>query len=70
MKTQLVARIKRTSEYYGQTKPGAWFSVWVVNDSRYQLRGNCNNYRFSDVILGVELEDGTIINTVTGQRAR
>src|SRR4051812_10037950 len=56
---QLVARIKRTSKYYGQTKPGEWFDVRVVRDMGYGLRGNNNNYRFGDVVFGVRLDDGT-----------
>lgn len=58
---QLVARIKRSSKYYGQTKPGAWFDVRVVDDSWYQLRGNNNNYRFIDVAFGVRADDGNIV---------
>jgi hypothetical protein len=42
---QLVARIKRSSKYYGQSAPGEWFDVHVVNDRSYPLRGNENNYR-------------------------
>lgn len=57
---QLVARIKRSSKYYGQTKPGAWFVVHVVPDMGYGLRGNNNNYRFGDVVFGVRLDDGTV----------
>lgn len=37
---QLVARIKRSSKYYGQTEPGSWFDVRVVADTYYHLRGN------------------------------
>jgi hypothetical protein len=58
---QLVARIKRSSKYYGQTKPGEWFDVRIVHDMGYGLRGNNNNYRFGDVVFGVRLEDGTIV---------
>ena len=39
---QLVARIKRSSKYYGQTAPGEWFDVRVVNDRSYAVRGNNN----------------------------
>jgi hypothetical protein len=63
---QLVARLKRTSKYYGQTTPGAWFDVRVVNDPSYRLRGNDNNYRLSDVVLGMRL-DGGIINLTNGK---
>lgn len=58
---QLVARIKRGSKYYGQTAPGAWFDVRVVEDRLYPLRGNGNNYRFADVALGVRLVTGEIV---------
>jgi hypothetical protein len=60
-KQQLVARIKRSSKYYGQTPPGEWFDVRVVGERSYPLRGNNNNYQFRDVVLGVKLDDGTII---------
>lgn len=65
---QLVARIKRTSKYYGQTKPGAWFDVRAVNDRSYSLRGNDNNYRLSDVALGVRLDDGSVVDLGNGKR--
>lgn len=59
---QLVARIKKSSKYYGQTAPGEWFSVDVVGwDLAYPLRGNSNNYRRSDVAFGVRLDDGTVV---------
>lgn len=63
---QLVARIKRSSKYYGQTEPGAWFDVRVVADTYYHLRGNNNNYRLSDVALGMRLGDGSIVNLING----
>lgn len=58
---QLVARIKKTSKYASQAPRGGWFDVRVVRDAGYGLRGNNNNYRFRDVVFGVRLEDGTII---------
>lgn len=61
MGQQIVARIKRTSKYYGQTQPGAWFDVRVVDDRSYRLRGNNNNYRIADVNLAVRLESGEVI---------
>lgn len=63
---QLVARIKRSSKYYGQTEPGAWFDVRVVADTYYHLRGNNNNYRLSDVTLGMRL-DGGIVDFASGK---
>ncbi|MGE0022477.1 MAG: hypothetical protein AB7S70_02470 [Hyphomicrobium sp.] len=64
---QLVARIKRSSKYWGQTAPNEWFDVRVVNDASYQLRGNDNNYRLSDVTFGVRLPSGTIVDLTTGK---
>ena len=64
---QLVARIKRSSKYYGQTEPGAWFDVRVVADTHYHLRGNDNNYRLSDVALGMRLDCGTVVDLVSGK---
>lgn len=61
VRQQLVARIKRTSKYYGQTKPGEWFDVRAVRDCGYPWRGNQNNYRTSDLSFGVRLDDGAII---------
>lgn len=57
---QLVARIKRSSKYAYQAPKGGWFDVRVVPDMGYGLRGNNNNYRFSDVVFGVRLDDGSI----------
>lgn len=64
---QLIARIKRSSKYWGQTTPNEWFDVRVVPDNYYQLRGNSNNYRFVDVVMGIRLEDGTIVDFKTGR---
>ena len=58
---QLVARIKRSSQYYGQTEHGEWFDIRVVDDRNYRLRGNQNSYRIRDVALGIRLESGEII---------
>lgn len=58
---QLVARIKRSSKYAYQAPKGGWFDVRVVPDMGYGLRGNNNNYRFSDVVFGIRLADGTIV---------
>lgn len=64
---QLVARIKRSSKYYGQTEPGAWFEVRVVADTYYHLRGNNNNYRLGDVALGMRLAGGVIVDLANGK---
>lgn len=64
---QLVARIKRTSKYWGQTAPNKWFDVLVVADTYYHLRGNANNYRLSDVALGMRLDDGKIVDLGNGR---
>lgn len=58
---QIVARIKRSSKYYGQTEPGAWFDVRVVDDRSYRLRGNNNNYQIGDVAMGVRLDNGEVV---------
>jgi hypothetical protein len=58
---QLVARIKRSSKYAYQAPEGGWFDVRVVPDMGYGLRGNNNNYRFGDVVFGVRLHDGAIV---------
>lgn len=58
---QLVARIKKSSKYYGQTVPGQWFDVRAVADRSYPWRGNMNNYRTSDLAFGVRLDDGAVI---------
>jgi hypothetical protein len=67
---QLVARIKRSSKYWGQTAPNHWFDVRVVTDTYYQLRGNNNNYRFVDVVMGVRCADGTIVDLSNGKLSR
>ena len=64
---QLVARIKRSSKYWGQTSPNAWFDVRIVDDASYRLRGNDNNYRLSDVVLGARLPSGAILDLVSGK---
>jgi len=65
---QLVARIKRSSKYAYQAPKGGWFDVRVVPDMGYGLRGNNNNYRFADVVFGIRLDDGTIVELVSGKR--
>lgn len=64
---QLVARIKRGSKYFDQTPPGIWFDVRVVEDNYFQLRGNSNNYRISDVVMGVRLSNGTVLDFSSGR---
>lgn len=70
MDQQLVARIKRRSKYWGQTAPNQWFDVCVVEDTSYRLRGNNNNYRLDDVIIGVRLANGFIVDLVNGKVSR
>jgi hypothetical protein len=67
MDQQLVARIKRRSKYWGQISPNQWFDVRVVEDTGYRLRGNNNNYRFDDVIIGVRLANGCIVDLANGK---
>lgn len=70
MDQQLVARIKRRSKYWGQTEPHQWFDVRVVEDAGYRLRGNSNNYRLDDVVLGVRLASGVIVDLANGKTNR
>ena len=70
MDQQLVARIKRRSKYWGQTAPNRWFDVRVVEDTGYHLRGNNNNYRLDDVIIGVRLANGCIVDLTNGKTSR
>ncbi len=70
MDQQLVARIKRRSKYWGQTAPHQWFDVRVVEDAGYRLRGNNNNYRLDDVVIGVRLASGFIVDLVNGKTSR
>jgi hypothetical protein len=68
---QLVAHIKRSSKYWGQTEPNVWFEVSVVDwDRAYALRGNSNNYRLSDVAFGVRLASGTIVDLANGKMSQ
>jgi hypothetical protein len=67
MDQQLVARIRRRSKYWGQTEPNKWFDVRVVDDSFYQLRGNNNNYRLDDVVLGMRLAGGQVVDFNSGR---
>ena len=67
MDQQLVARIKRRSKYWDQTAPNQWFDVRVVEDTGYRLRGNNNNYRLDDVIIGVRLANGCIVDLANGK---
>lgn len=64
---QLVARIRRSSKYWGQTAPHEWFEVRVVEDNYYQLRGNSNNYRLSDVACGIRLASGAVVDFAKGR---
>lgn len=70
MDQQLVARIKRRSKYWGQTAPHQWFDVRVVEEAGYRLRGNKNNYRLDDVVLGVRLANGVIVDLANGKTNR
>jgi len=66
---QLVAHIKRSSKYWGQTAPNEWFDVRVVTNDYYQLRGNQNNYRFSDVVMGIRI-GSAIMDFKTGRSSK
>lgn len=64
---QLVAKIKRSSKYFNQTPESIWFDVRVVEDTYYQLRGNNNNYRISDVAMGLRLSNGAVLDLNSGK---
>lgn len=70
MDQRLVARIKRRSKYWGQTEPHEWFDVRVVEDAGYRLRGNNNNYRLDDVMFGVRLANGCVVDLANGKTSR
>ena len=70
MDQQLVARLKRRSKYWGQTAPHQWFDVRVVEDAGYRLRGNNNYYRLDDVVMGVRLASGFIVDLANGKTSR
>lgn len=70
MDQQLVARIKRRSKYWGQTEPNEWFDIRVVEDAGYRLRGNNNNYRLGDVVIGVRLANGSVVDLANGKTSR
>jgi len=55
MSQQLYAKIKKSSKYYGQTKPGERFAVHIEHQNgwEYVVRGNNNDYRLADVNLFV-----------------
>jgi hypothetical protein len=60
MTQQLVARIKRSSRYAYQTTEDIWFDVRL--NRRYPVvSGNNNAYELSDVVFGVRLDDGTVM---------
>lgn len=64
---QLVARIKRSSKYWGQTAPNRWFPVRIVDDPSYRVLGNDNRYRLSDVAFGICLADGVVVDIANGK---
>lgn len=66
---QLVARIKRSSKYFYQAPPQQWFTIRIVGKPEYQVRGNCNNYRLSDVALGAVV-DGGVLDFATGKAVK
>ncbi len=60
VRQQLVARIKRSSKYAHQAPEGGWFDVRL--NHRYPVvSGNNNAYEKSDVVFGVRLDDGTVV---------
>jgi len=65
---QLVARIKRSSKYFGQTAPNEWFDVEVAENTYYQISGNNNNYDVVDVVLGMRLSTGAVLDFGSGKK--
>lgn len=60
MAQQLVARIKRKSQYAHQAPSDGWFDVHLKR--RYPVvSGNNNVYELSDVDFGIRLDDGTVM---------
>jgi hypothetical protein len=59
---QLVARIKKSSKYWGQTAPNAWFPVRIDGRGGYCFHGNQNHYRAFDIALGIVKDDGVIFD--------
>ena len=56
----LACRIRKSSKYYGQTKPGELFPVNVVNNAGgYIFVGLPGDYRVEDVDLFAILSDGS-----------
>ncbi|KND62343.1 hypothetical protein BVER_01821 [Candidatus Burkholderia verschuerenii] len=48
--TPLYGEIKKSSKYYGQTKPGALFPVWISCHGEYAVQGGPGGqYRLKDV---------------------
>ena len=60
--TQLYAKIKRTSKYYGQTSPGELFPVVIdADEAKWEyivIGGPGGRYRLSDVNLFICGETG------------
>lgn len=67
MAQQLVARIKRSSKYWGQTPPNVWFDIHVRGSDYYSLQGNNNQYRLIDVALGVRIDDNRVLDFTKGK---
>lgn len=58
---QIVARIKKSSKYAYQAPDKKWFEVRFTPHDDYNVRGNGNSYRMADVVFGVRLDDGKIV---------
>jgi hypothetical protein len=67
---QLVARIKRSSKYWGQTAPNAWFDIRDITGGRdHSVVGNNNIYRMKDLSFGVRLANGAVVDLTSGRRS-
>ena len=57
---QLVARIKQSSKYSHQAPESKWFDV-RLSFCYPVVSGNNNAYELRDVVFGVRLDDGVIL---------
>lgn len=65
-----VCAIEQRSKHGGQTAPDQWFDMRVVQDTGYRLLGNNDSYRLDNVIIGVCLANGCIVDLANGKTGR
>lgn len=60
--TEFVGRIKKCSQYYGQTQPGEWFSIdFRYRYDRFFINSSVNTYQLEDVDIGAKQPNGHIV---------